>query len=447
MAVDEHEDRTATSVLSDGQPKRRLLAYWDEGSLAFDLPLAGQLTIGRGIGCDIRIDHGSVSRKHAVVTLDGELRVRDLGSANGTRVGATRLPANGEALWAAGEVVEVGKVVLVVDGYDARPAVRASPDETSNMQRLERLVDLVAPGPVTLLLLGETGVGKDVWAERIHERSKRAGSLLRLNCAAFSDSILESELFGHEKGAFTGASGAKPGLLESASGGSVLLDEVGELSLATQAKLLLTIERREVLRVGGLRPRPIDVRFIAATNRDLAKMAESGRFRQDLYFRLNGMSLRVPPLRERRNEIPTLARELLGDACRTLDRGEPTLTAPALEQLSRQAWPGNVRQLKTVIARMLMLFPDASSLGTEAVSEALEVAERTLESEPPPARPATGALPGDLRDIERQRILSALDECAGNQTRAAALLGMPRRTFVTRLDEYGIQRPRKGREK
>ena len=184
------------------------------------------------------------------------------------------------------------------------------------MRQLDTLVGRVAPSTINVLLLGETGVGKEVFAERLHERSARSSNpLLRLNCAALSESLVESELFGHERGAFTGAVASKPGLLEQAEGGTVFLDEVGDLPTAVQVKLLRVLEDRQVLRVGALKPLTIDVRFIAATHRDLEEMVSRGEFRQDLYFRLNGITLVIPPLRERRSEIPRLARAFADLAC------------------------------------------------------------------------------------------------------------------------------------
>jgi transcriptional regulator with PAS, ATPase and Fis domain len=292
-----------------------------------------------------------------------------------------------------------------------------------------------------------------VLAERVHRLSPRVkGPFVRLHCAALSESLLESELFGHEKGAYTGAHQAKPGLLESANGGTVLLDEIGELPLATQVKLLRVLEDRKVLRLGALTPRSIDVRFIAATNRDLEAAVATGRFRLDLYFRLNGASLLVPPLRERAEEIESLAHAFIAEACRRTGRkAEPALSAEALEQLRGYSWPGNIRELRNTIERAVLLCgpgPIASEhFPTEKMGATLTAVAARPPEEPIAVAPASKSADGGLHDqieaLERQRILGALEQCGGNQTKAAKLLGISRNTLIARLDAYGIARPKK----
>jgi DNA-binding NtrC family response regulator len=291
------------------------------------------------------------------------------------------------------------------------------------MQRVHALAARAAAGSINLLILGETGAGKEVLARRVHRLSARAGRpFVCINCAALSEPLLESELFGHERGAFTGATQAKPGLLETAPGGTVFLDEVGELPAALQAKLLRVIETREIVRVGSVRPRQIDVRFIAATNRDLEGEVARGTFRRDLFFRLNGMTLSLPPLRARPREIPALCRLFLTELSPAAGRkAPPRLTAAALAQLCAHGWPGNVRELRNVIERAMLLAP-----GDEIGLEHLPAAA--------PAAPAS----------ERERILAALQACAGNQSRAARQLGISRKVLLARLDAWGVKRPRKG---
>jgi transcriptional regulator with PAS, ATPase and Fis domain len=248
---------------------------------------------------------------------------------------------------------------------------------------------------------------------------------------------LESEVFGHEKGAFTGADRAKAGLIESADGGTVFLDEVGELSPNLQAKLLRVLEQREVLRVGALSPRPVNVRFVSATNRDLEEEAKHGRFRSDLYFRLSGVTVQLPPLRERKPAIRPLAMSFLSQVSRELG-SEPELgiSDRALELLESYDWPGNVRELRNVIERGALL----------ATGDRVEVEHLPLDklsstwSKRAPASASTG---GDPRAAERARIQEALAACAGNQTRAATALGISRRTLANRMIELGIPRPRK----
>jgi two-component system, NtrC family, response regulator AtoC len=445
------------------------------------LPASGSATIGRSPECDIPIDDPSVSRRHARLLLDPPLRIEDLGSANGVRL---RAPS-GEAPRTAkieeirvqpgeahplrvGDAIGLGVAALVIRA--AEPKAQASAEERGEggfivhdpaMRKLHELAARVAQGPISVLLLGETGVGKEVLAEVVHRSSpRRAAPFLRLNCAALSESLLESELFGHEKGAFTGAAQAKPGLLETADGGTVFLDEVGELTPALQVKLLRVLEERKVTRVGALTARSLDVRFIAATNRDLDAEAKRGAFRQDLYFRLGGITLTIPSLRERRAEIEPLALFFAARAAAALDRPTPTLTRAAAAALERHPWPGNARELRNVMDRAvvlsetgeiapddLLLEPPSAAAAASIEAAAPAAAAKTA---PPPSSekktvtpPHGESLRAQLDDLERQRILEALAACAGNQTQAAAALGMSRRTFISRIDGYGIPRPRK----
>ena len=272
-----------------------------------ELPLGGELIFGRGRTCDVTIDHPTVSRQHAALRLDAPMAIRDLGSANGTTTRGQELVPDEWAPLHAGEAIHLGDVVLVIRRQTRRDR---APEEARLFERLEPTLARVAAGSISVLVLGETGAGKEICAETIHRLSPRSGrTFLRLHCAAMPETLLESELFGHERGAFTGAHAAKPGLLESAEGGTVFLDEIGELPPAVQVKLLRVLDTREVMRVGGLTPRTVDVRFIAATHRDLRAEVQAGRFREDLFYRLSAVTVRVPPLRERRDELPALAAE------------------------------------------------------------------------------------------------------------------------------------------
>jgi transcriptional regulator with GAF, ATPase, and Fis domain len=312
-----------------------------------------------------------------------------------------------------------------------------------------------------VLILGETGVGKEVLARRIHELSPRAAyPLLCMNCAALTETLLESELFGYERGAFTGAVQSKPGLLEVAEGGTVLLDELGEMPLSIQAKLLRVVEQRSVTRVGGLKARLIDVRFMAATHRDLEAEIERGRFREDLFYRLNGVSLVVPPLRERVNEIRPLADEFAAVCAKTAGRKPPRMSSGAYRALERYAWPDVIERAVLFSQSDLI---DVVDLPVERLGRTLpgqraaHVPFATVRPEPAIVRPGAYSLrapsvdhielepatPEPAVDDERRRILSALDQCAGNQTHAARLLGMSRRTLISRIERYGLPRPRK----
>jgi DNA-binding NtrC family response regulator len=335
----------------------------------------------------------------------------------------------------------------LVRGVDAREGARpgvvvANP----KMQELYALATRVAPSNLNVLIVGETGSGKEMLAEAVHRQSQRASEpFVCINCAALSETLLESELFGHERGAFTGAVQSKPGLFEVAARGTLFLDEIGEMSAALQAKLLRAIESRQVMRVGGTQPRKIEARFVAATNRDLDEDVAQKTFRQDLFFRLNGMTLSIPPLRERLDEIEPLARLFLETAARQLGRPAPAISAPALSLLKSYSWPGNIRELKNVMERALVF-----CAGSVITSEELPIEKMgdfaASVAAPAVAPPAAAAELRDYRsrqnEIERQAILDALARCAGNQSRAAELLNMPRRTFCNRLKEHGIRRPR-----
>jgi two-component system response regulator AtoC len=636
------------------EPAGRLsLLALGEGFLeSFSLPSEGELLIGRSASADVRLEHPSISRGHARLTVSGPtMMIEDMGSANGTRVRGEVLHPGRPVPLNVGEVTEVGSLMLVIQrhastaktrrlwphGYfearvdeecaraaragsefsvltvmaDASSAERVEKailetvrfvdvigthsagrleillievDESeaaraverleraissgggratmglahypthgrsadalleisqrnargegttagpvvssATMNALNKLAERVASGDISVLILGETGVGKDVLAERLHRMSPRAAKpLLRLNCAALTEQLLESELFGHERGAFTGAVGAKLGLLETAHGGTVFLDEVGELPLSTQVKLLRVLEDRQVMRVGAVKSRPIDVRFLSATNRDLEAEIERGVFRRDLYFRLAGVTLSVPPLRERLGEVPGLVDAFLQQVARKTGRHYEIAPA-AMERLSTYTWPGNIRELRNVIERAALLANDVihpehlpldkmvsgrrtpnnnnnsqadldymdmtgplggsggstllglptmphgggqpTALGLPTMPQGLAPRVPTGQPTPPsgmatmpgnpPATPSqTGmpamndaAPPGRRRlqdavvEAERQEILSALVACGGNQSKAAALLGISRRGLIKKLEAYGFPRPRKG---
>ncbi|WP_205525422.1 sigma 54-interacting transcriptional regulator [Pyxidicoccus trucidator] len=330
------------------------------------------------------------------------------------------------------------------------------------MAQLYALLRRLAASELPVLVCGETGVGKENAAFAVHHWSPRAsGPFIAVNCAALPEGLVESELFGHERGAFTGATTTRTGLLESAQGGTVFLDEVGELPPSAQAKLLRALEVRRITRVGEVRERPIDIRVVAATHRDLEAEVAAGRFREDLYFRLGAATVLLPPLRERPREVPMLARDFLARACRALGRSELVLAAGTLLALSRHGWPGNVRELRN-------LMDYAAAAVTGDVVEPHHLPARMLsrkaatsaqpqpppEQEPPaPAVAGEGASRGpkvplaqEIRELERRRMQEALDEAEGVQTRAAALIGMPIRTFSFKLKQLGLQaRPtRKG---
>ena len=466
-----HDPRDIQTEADASPEALRIVAFWEGGFGTFTLPSSGRVSIGRLNECEIRIDHPSVSRKHAELLIGPPLSLVDLGSFNGTRVGGIRVTPSEPTVIPPRTVIEVGSTFLVVEGGAPRRGAasrRTLPPPPSRegdaelvvlderMKQLHRLLRTVAQGTISVVLLGETGVGKEVIARAIHRYSPRATRpFVSINCAAIPEALLESELFGHERGSFTGAVKDKIGLLEAASGGTLLLDEVGEMPLPAQAKLLRAIEMREILRVGGVKTRPVDVRFVSATNRDLEALIEARSFRGDLYFRLNGISVTVPPLRERGVELEGMARRFVTEFAGSL-RGaggsaQPSLSAGALAELRKQAWPGNVRELRNVIERAVLLsgggviLPEHLSLGAPAAASSASLGAMAAPmSQPQPDDPrSSGTLTEDLHALERKRVLEALDQCAGNQTRAAERLGITRRALIHRLETYGVPRPRK----
>ena len=353
------------------------------------------------------------------------------------RAGFARFPADGTTaetlLLCARQAVEAANA----GGLEAAPArtlvmgkqrtvLLADPAMLRAYELLERLAKVAMP----VLVLGETGAGKENAAYAVHHFSARnAGPFASLNCAALPEGLLESELFGHEKGAFTGATAQKPGLLEQGDGGTVFLDEVGELSLAAQARLLRVLETKTFTRVGGVKELTVNLRIVAATHRDLSAEIKAGRFREDLYFRLRAATVVLPPLRERPREIALLARHFL-EAARHAPVG---ISAAAMARLVSHPWPGNVRELKHTLEFVAATVSDA----------VIEPWHLPNELTPPTAGKApatTGFTPlaEEVRALELKRIKEALAACDGVQTRAAELLGMPRRTFVLRLRELRL---------
>jgi len=314
-------------------------------------------------------------------------------------------------------------------------ATPASHDFLSRDPRVLELLtvlDRAAATDATVLITGESGTGKELLARRVHDASpRRKGPFVAVNCAALPSSLAESELFGHEKGAFTGADRRRTGRFEQADGGTLFLDEVGELGEAIQAKLLRAIEQRTVERVGGSAPVALDLRLVAATNRDLEAMVRDGRFRSDLYFRLNVVAVELPPLRDRRADIALLAPILVERTAGRLGLPVKTLAPDALGLLETAPWPGNVRELGNVLERALIVAPGPAI--TAADLPGLEPVRRADTD----VGDAGAAL--SLADREREAILDALRRCDGHRERAAKLLGVSVRTLYNRLKQYGIR--------
>ncbi|TMA43653.1 MAG: sigma-54-dependent Fis family transcriptional regulator [Deltaproteobacteria bacterium] len=306
------------------------------------------------------------------------------------------------------------------------------------MKEVLRVVHKVAPAPTTVLIEGESGTGKELIARALHDLSPRAERpFVAVNCGAIPAPLIESELFGHTKGAFTDARTAKRGLFEEADGGTLLLDEIGELPPPVQPALLRVLQQGEVRRVGDARSTRVDVRVLASTNRDLASQVQAGRFREDLYYRLNVVQVRLPPLRERQEEIGQLAERLIARHAERIGVASRRLSPRALELLQRYRWPGNVRELENALERALVLSED-DEIGPDALPDAVQ---RTLAPEPVP-----GSLdPDDLSVKRAQRVLEAdlirraLERTEGNRTRAAELLELSPRALLYKIREYGLE--------
>jgi two-component system response regulator AtoC len=310
------------------------------------------------------------------------------------------------------------------------------------MGQIYQLVDRIAAGSISVLLLGETGVGKEVVARAIHQRSARSEKpFVVFDCAAVAPNLIESELFGHVKGAFTGANENRDGAFVQADGGTLFLDEIGELALELQPKLLRALEQHSVRPVGGGKEVPVDVRIIAATHRSLEREITKARFREDLFYRLNGISLLVPPLRERRDEIMALATAFLANASQKAGAAlMPQLSSEAEELLSAYGWPGNVRELRNAMERALLLC-DGPLILPEHLP--LDNMKATVARTSTIARGSESNLAAQIDALEQERILTVLADCGGNQSRAARQLGISRKTLLARLDAYGVPRPHK----
>ena len=399
-------------------------------------------TVGKDPGNDLVLEDRFISGKHVRIARRGSrFLVLDHASTNGTWLGAVRLF---EAEVPLHTQIHIGETDLVLE--PASPARKDAPmawqglvGSDPAMKLLIELIERVSPSSAAVIILGESGTGKELVARAVHARSPRAERpFVPVNCAAISKELIESELFGHEKGAFTGAIGAHKGAFEEADGGTLFLDEIGELPLDLQAKLLRALESGEIKRVGSSRPSHVDVRVVAATNRDLLAASRSGRFRDDLYYRLCVVPLTVPPLRSRRGDVPGLAEHFLTQFS---PRGQTVRFTPAaLARLEGHPWPGNVRELRNVVHRALLL-----RRGT-----AIDEADLTFDPDPSP-RLRDGSdvvsqyVPGrkleDLLELaERQIVESALRQFNNNRERVAKELGVARSTLFKRLKDWGMTR-------
>jgi two-component system, NtrC family, response regulator AtoC len=403
----------------------------------FELTASRALTIGRQKECTISVEDARLSRQHARLAVDtaGRVDLLDLGSRNGLMVNDRQRPPGSTTLLVPGDLVRVGPIQLSLAAMPA-PEAPALPEpdavvvHSPVLREVFELARRVARLSTTVLISGETGSGKEVVAESIHRASPRSqGPLIRVNCASLPEGLLEAELFGHERGAFTGAEKRRVGFIEAAAGGTLFLDEVGELPPLTQSKLLVVLETKQLTRLGSSAPVSVDVRFLCATHRNLKADVASGRFREDLFYRLSAFVLEVPPLRARLEEVVPLARGFLAAMARETGEVAPTLTPEAIEVLCRHAWPGNVRELRNAMEHAF-------------VHGGAEVTVATL---PPllsdPSAPLPENLRGELASREKASLEAALAKHQGNQTRAALALGLSRRALIHKMVKYGLKRP------
>nr|WP_245814427.1 sigma 54-interacting transcriptional regulator [Cystobacter ferrugineus] len=395
-------------------------------------------TVGKDPSCDLVVQDSFISGRHLkVVRRDGHFQVVDTNSTNGTWLGSVRVF---EVQVGLPTTLRLGQTELTLEPVS--PARRDSSSfhgligNDASVRQLVELIQRVAPSSAAVAILGESGTGKELVARALHECSQRADkAFIPVNCAAISKELIESELFGHEKGSFTGATNARKGAFEEADGGTLFLDEIGELPLDLQAKLLRALESGEIKRVGASRPVNVDVRVVAATNRDLLTAARESRFREDLYYRLCVVPLHLPPLRSRRGDILALAEHFLRMYS---PRGQTVRLSPAaIDRLQQHAWPGNIRELRNVVHRGLLLRKGAN----------IEPGDITFDQEvnretgiAVPELPPGMTLEQMLLKLERQIVEAALRRYNNNRERVARELGVARSTLFKRLKEWGLTR-------
>jgi DNA-binding NtrC family response regulator len=403
-------------------------------SLVVDRP---ELTIGSKEDNHLTLSDPTVSRLHAVlIESAGGYLIRDLNSTNGTYLDGVLIR---EAVLEFGRTITLGESQIKFVPFQEKIEVFPSSKnvfgevygQSLEMRNMFGILEKVASTEVTVILEGETGTGKELLARAIHTNSSKAkGPFVVFDCSAVAKNLIESELFGHEKGAFTGATHSRQGVFETARGGTLFLDEIGELGVDLQPKLLRVLETREVKRLGGSRPTRIDLRLVAATNRDLAMEVKEGRFREDLFYRLSVLRLRLPPLRERREDTPLIARQLLRNLA--LEYGidpVPEVARETLDILNSYAWPGNIRELRNVLSRAL-------AMGSRTT---IRPGDLLLSAEAGSTDQKMDSLTGrSLEEIERTAIIQTLKAHGGNKTRAARALGIAYSTLFEKIKRYGI---------
>ncbi len=405
----------------------------DEGkTMELQAPL---VAIGTLPDNDLVLTDATVSRKHAAVeeTAKGYV-LRDLGSTNGTFLDGVRVR---EGYLSSGSVIRLGQTELAFSPLEERiESLRSASDHfgeligaSAPMREVFGILERVAPTDISVLLQGETGTGKDLAARAVHSHSRRAsGPFVVFDCGAVAPNLIESELFGHEKGAFTDAVKARQGAFELADSGTLFLDEIGELAAPLQPKLLRALDQREVKRVGAEQPVKVDVRVIAATNRDLEKEVQAGRFREDLFYRLSAVSIQIPPLRKRREDIEVIAGHLLTAISSEAGKKITGLAPEAASALAAYPWPGNVRELRNVLGRAAALCD----------GDRIEVKDLFL-SQGKKSDTVEGLGGKTLEEIEKAAIHATLKSTDGNKTEAAKLLGIAYSTLYEKMKKYGIK--------
>ncbi len=412
--------------------------------------------LGSSRSGDVILNDNTVSRRHAEIVRAREgILLRDLGSRNGTFVGPIKIR---EVFLGSDTRFRVGRTELQFTQHDEVVDVRPLAEHQFQgmvggslaLREVFAVLDRVAPTGLTVLITGETGTGKELASRAVHARSQRsAGPFVVFDCGAVPENLVESELFGHSRGAFTGAVDARGGVFEAAHGGTIFLDEIGELPLDLQPKLLRALEQREVRRIGEARTRPVDVRVVAATNRDLRDEVHAGRFREDLFYRLAVVEVTLPPLRDRLADLPMLVRHLLERAPH--NRGVVGMNVAVRSILEAYRWPGNVRELQNVVERALP-FCDGTEIDLDALPAALRAAARSRKERIPGAAavamaPATHGLPFKtakdriIEAFEREYLLDLLDRFDGNVSRAARTADMDRKTIARLMKKHGLSRP------
>ena len=394
------------------------------------------ISVGKGAANDLVIDDPYVSGQHLkIIQRAGVCFVRDLGSTNGTFLGSKRI---GESEIASGDELTLGKIRIIIETL--KKVDRVAPAQTTSfarmiggsaaMRQVFALLERVAPSDGNVCVIGETGTGKELVASACHDLShRRKAPFVAINCGAISPNLIESELFGHEKGSFTGAVGQHKGAFEQAHNGTLFLDEIGELPLDLQPKLLRALESRQIRRVGGNQDIQVDVRIVVATNRDLAQSVRDGKFREDLFYRLFVIPVKLPPLRDRTEDIPLLVEHFIKEMS---PPGRSTaVTEEAIEFLSRHPWRGNIRELKNVIGRTIILSGRDVIRPEDIVIQGLGGEDREENA------PSLAHAP--LEDAERRKILEILKQVRWNKRQAAKLLGIARSTLFLKLKKYNLE--------